>query len=361
VTLDLEAASRTLLGIKEDFDVEAADAHIDLEKGTVVPERAGRRLDLYATAAELERTARAAADRVELAVVDFEPRVLEKELRAIDFGHRLGWFKTPYSQMVKDRHRTFNLALAAKSLDGQVVMPGDVFSFNDVVGERSEARGYRVAHVIAAGQLVDGMGGGTCQIAGTLHAAAFFAGLDIVKREPHSRPSAYIRVGLDATVSYPNIDLQLRNPFPYPVVLGMRVADGWVTGEVRGPERELTITYVRTMLETKAPPTRTIPDETMPRGLEIVEQRGVPGYTVRRWRIFRKGTVQWRNASTDRYPPTPHVVKVGTNPALERPETPPALPEPVGDACNMKIVQGPNDLFEEQTNCGGSPSPEAEE
>ena len=359
VVLDLEACARTLLALKEELDLPASDAFIDITAGRVVPEKVGRRLQVYATAARLEQTARTEASEVDLAVVTVEPRVRSSKLGGIDFGDVLGYFETPYSQMHKDRHRTYNLALAARSLSGRVLMPGEVFSFNEVVGERSEANGYRVAPVIAAGQLVDGMGGGTCQIAGTLHAAAFFAGLEVVEREPHSRPASYIRVGLDATVSYPNIDLEIRNPFSHPVVIGMSVAEGKVRGEIRGPQRELTVTYIRSILESTPPPTQTVEDDTMPRGAKVVEQRGVPGFKVRRLRIIQKGPMQWRESSEDRYPPTAHVVKVGTNAALDPPEEAPAAPpRPFPEPCDMRIVQGPGGLFDEQTACQ---SPEQEQ
>ena len=115
-----------------------------------------------------------------------------------------------------------------------MILPGETFDFNDVVGPRDEANGYKVAPVIAQGELVDGIGGGTCQIAGTLHGAAFFAGLDIVERHPHTRPSFYIKMGLDATVVYPTITLRLRNSFDHPVVLHETVRDGLVRAEVLG-------------------------------------------------------------------------------------------------------------------------------
>lgn len=351
VRMDREIATRTLMALKEEFDTDPSDAHIDISKQEIVRDRVGRRMELYSTMSRLEWSARGEAESVEIAVVEVAPRVRYKSIADVRFDDALGWFETPYSQMRKDRHRTYNLELAAKSLNGQILMPGEVFSFNDVVGERSEARGYRVAHVIAAGELVDGMGGGTCQIAGTLHAAAFFAGLEVVERQPHSRPSSYIRIGLDATVSYPNIDLKLRNPFEFPVVLGMSVAEGKVRGEVLGPERELTVTYIRNILEIREPPTRTIEDDSMPRGVKTVDQRGVPGFKVRRFRIFSKGTIQWRHEGLDRYPPTPHVVRVGTNPALAPPEEPREPPSPFPDPCNMRIIQGPDGLFDEQTAC----------
>lgn len=352
--VDADAAFRALLGLKEDFDVQPADAHIDLDARRVVPERVGRRLDVTGTIRRLERASRAMAEEVDLEVVTVVPAARAAELKQVEFGHVIGWFETPYSRQAKVRDRTYNLALAARSLHGHVLMPGDLFSFNDVVGERSEARGYRVATVIASGELVDGMGGGTCQIAGTLHAAAFFAGLEIVDRSPHSRPSAYIRVGLDATVSYPNIDLKLRNPFPFPVVLGMTVRDGKVRGEVLGPERELTVTYIRTILETSDPPSRTIEDDTLPRGVKVVTQRGVPGFKIRRFRIFQKGSSMWREESVDRYPPVVRIVRVGTNQALDPDAEGVPQEDPHGVfpmPCNMRIAEGPGDLFEEQTAC----------
>lgn len=348
---DFEAASRMLLRIKEELDRPVAEAYIDIAAKRVVPEKVGRRLNIYATAAKLERTARSEADEVKLVVVPVEPKTRAADLRDIDFDEVLGFFETRYNRAHKHRHRTYNLKLAAQSLQGQILMPGEEFSFNDVVGERSEANGYRVAPIIAAGQLVDGMGGGTCQVAGTLHAAAFFAGLEIIEREPHSRPSSYIRIGLDATVSYPNIDLKLRNPFTFPVVIGMSVEEGRVRAELLGPKRELTVTYLRTILETKEPPNRTIEDDSMPRGVKVTEQRGVPGFKIRRWRVIQKGTQMWREGSVDYYPPTPHIVKVGTNPALDPPEEPAEEPRPFPDPCPMRIVQGPGGLFDEQTAC----------
>ena len=92
-------------------------------------------------------------------------------------------------------------------------------SFNAIVGDRSEENGFQKSWEIFKGEMVEGVGGGTCQVASTFHAAAFFGGLDVLERLPHSRPSAYIPMGLDSTVVYPIVDLKLRNPHPFPVVV----------------------------------------------------------------------------------------------------------------------------------------------
>src|SRR5690606_38614959 len=107
------------------------------------------------------------------------------------------------------------------------------------------ANGYRVAPVIAQGELVDGIGGGTCQTSGTLHAAAFFAGLTIVERVPHSRPSTYILLGLDAAVAYPAINFKLRYDFDFPIVLHETVKNGIVRAEILGPKRRRTVSFFR--------------------------------------------------------------------------------------------------------------------
>src|SRR5205814_8142873 len=135
------------------------------------------------------------------------PAAVTKQTLGIDdisvvMGHHLTRFP------VTDRDRNFNLKLAASKLNGIVLQPGVEWSFNAQVGERSEKEGYKIAHVITAGEMVDGLAGGTCQISTTLFGAAFFAGLDIVKTINHSRPSAYTPLGLAATVVRPHVDLK---------------------------------------------------------------------------------------------------------------------------------------------------------
>jgi hypothetical protein len=105
-------------------------------------------------------------------------------------------------------------------LNGVVVGPGEVLSFNRSVGPRSAERGFSEAPVIVADELERGLGGGVCQVASTLFGAAMLGGFEIVKRRSHSRPSGYAPLGLDAVVIYDeNVDLQLRNPYESPVIV----------------------------------------------------------------------------------------------------------------------------------------------
>ena len=234
------------------------------------------------------------------------------ELADASFEAVLGEFDTPYDRSRRAQSRTFNLALAASKLDGTVLMPGEVLDFNVLVGPRDEANGYQVAPVIAQGELVDGIGGGTCQISGTLHAAAFFAGLEILERNPHTRPSSYIKLGLDAAVAYPSLNLRVKNPYDFPIAIRGSVQGGKVRAEVRGPSRARTVTFIRRIVRA-LPYEEVVREEpSLPKGKRRLAQRGVAGFQVRRYRIIRDGAHAVREKTEDIYPATAQIVLVGT-------------------------------------------------
>jgi hypothetical protein len=226
----------------------------------------------------------------------------------------MGWFETKYARDQKHEARSFNLRLAASKFDGYVLMPGETFDFNQVVGPRNEANGYKVAPVIAQGELVDGIGGGTCQVAGTLHAAAFFAGLDLPERRPHTRPSFYIKMGLDAAVAYPTVTLKLSNPYGFPVVLHETVQGGVVRAEILGPRRGHDVMFSRRIDEVVPFAEKELPDPSVPRDVRELKQRGIPGFRITRWRVVRDGSFAVREHHTDYYPPTTQIWLVGKGP-----------------------------------------------
>lgn len=312
--LDADAALDKLLVLKAELDAAATDAYVDLAQKKLVPEKDGHRLDVYGTIARIESAFRQGLATVPAMVETVKPKRRAAELGNVEFSHVLGYFETRYNQGERMRDRTYNLRQAASHLDGAVVLPGEIFDFNDVVGPRDEAHGYRVAPVIAQGELVDGLGGGTCQISGTLHGAAFFAGLDIVERYPHSRPSYYIKLGLDATVVFPTINFRFRNPFNFPIVLHETVSNGIVRAEVLGPERRHTVTYFRRIDEIV--PFEEVERKTpkLPEGMRVLAQRGIPGFKTTSSRVVRDGAHAVRYRWTDAYPPTTQIFNVGSGP-----------------------------------------------
>lgn len=315
LSLERERALKKLLAIKDSADRVPVDARLDLEKKELVKETYGRLLDVDATLHAIERALERGEREARASFEERRPRRVSAELGDVRFDHVLGWFETRYNRAQRYEARTYNLRLAASKLDGHVLLPGEIFDFNEVVGPRDEASGYKVAPVIAEGELVDGIGGGTCQISGTLHGAAFFAGLEIVERYPHTRPSSYIKMGLDATVVYPTITFRVKNPFDHPVVLHQTVKNGVVRAEVLGPPTNRTVTLIRKIDEAVPYEEVERPDASLPEGTRILSQRGIPGFKLHRYRIVRRGSDAVRERWSDVYPPTPQIVRVGSGPA----------------------------------------------
>ncbi len=315
VRIDPQRALDALVSIKETVDRAATDAAIDLDKRELRPDEVGFRLDAYGTLARLDAALRRGASQVAVQGERVEPRIKASMLGNVKFDAVLGWFETSYSTAAKYKARTYNLRLAASKLDGTVLMPGETFDFNEVVGPRDEANGYQIAPVIAQGELVDGIGGGTCQISGTLHGAAFFAGMDIEERAPHTRPSSYIKLGLDAAVAYPTINFKLKNNFDFPVVLHQTVKNGVVRAEILGPERKRTVTFFRRIDEVVPFEVEEREDDDLPEGERVLSQRGVPGFKATVYRIVREGSYAIRTKRFNIYPPTTQIVRVGTGPS----------------------------------------------
>jgi vancomycin resistance protein YoaR len=345
ITIDTKRALSTLLTAKDDLDRAPSDAHVDLVHRRVVPEEEGRRVDVYATAALLDAALVKGDPAVEAVVDKVAPARTAAQIGDVQIDDVLGYFETKYNQDRKHADRSFNLRLAASKLDGHVVMPGETFDFNEVVGARSEANGYKPATVIAQGELVDGIGGGTCQIAGTLHGAAYFAGLPIVERRPHTRPSFYIKMGMDATVVYPTITLQIKNDFPHPIVLHETVEGGVVRAEILGPRRTRDVVFTRKIEEVVPFGESEKQDAELPKGTRILAQRGIPGFKIRRERTIRDGEKVTREHNSDVYPPTQQIWRVGTGAddpkkAAEAEALADEHPEYIADE-QLTIAQGP--------------------
>jgi vancomycin resistance protein YoaR len=321
LTLDRERAAKALEEIAAAYHQAPMNARMDLEARTIHKDQGGRGIDVYGTMGRLEEAARSAAPEVELATISFPADVTVADLGIDDISHVLASFETEYK--TSDFSRNFNLKLAASKLNGHVLQPGQDFSFNDVVGARTEKEGYKIAHVITSGEMVDGLAGGTCQISTTLHGAAFFAGLGINKAIPHSRPSTYVTMGMDATVVYPSVDLQLKNEYDFPVVIHYQVTRGKSVVEILGRERPYDkVVYEREIQEELEFDTVTREDDTMPVGSMMVEQYGFFGYKVAKIRKYMKdGKMVKRDRWNVRYAPVTEYVRTGINPD-------PNLPKP---------------------------------
>jgi vancomycin resistance protein YoaR len=313
VKLDRDKAIKALLGLKAKYDKSPIDAYLDLEAREIHADTAGVGIDVWGSLPRILTAARSGATSVELASVQVPASVTKATIGIDDISHVMGHYVTKFA--AGDRDRNFNLKLAASKINGTVLQPHVEWSFNGQVGERSEKEGYKIAHVITAGEMVDGLAGGTCQISTTLFGASFFAGIDIVKTLNHSRPSAYTPLGFDATVVWPETDLVLRNPYDFPVAIHYRVANGEAVVEILGKERPWTkIEFARQVLEETPYPTEERLDDEMPEGQTMLDQAGFNGYKVKRFRRFYKGKkMVHEDKWTLNYKPVTEYVRRGTS------------------------------------------------
>ena len=227
------------------------------------------------------------------------------------FGEVLYTYETKYNPGPAGEGRAQNIEIAARALDRAELLPGDTLSFNQLVGERSFERGFRGAPELANKRVVDGIGGGVCQVAATLHAAAFLAGLDIPVYQPHSRPVGYITLGLDTMVSWPDRDLQIRNPYPFPVRIEAQASDGKLRVTLYGADRAHAVEW-DTQIVSRIPAGEVEErDAALPAAERKVVQQPIDGLVVQRRRVIYLPTGPLSVTSTLRYPPNPRIIAVG--------------------------------------------------
>ena len=147
------------------------------------------------------------------------------------FPDQLSTFSTQY---VNNANRTTNLILASNKINGTVLMPGETFSYNAVVGERTIEAGYKNAAIYENGQVVDGLGGGICQVSTTLYNTVLFSNLEIVERTNHMFLTTYVGGGRDATVAYGSLDFKFKNNRTYPIKIVSSVQGGYCTVQIYG-------------------------------------------------------------------------------------------------------------------------------
>lgn len=158
--------------------------------------------------------------KVEVPLLMIYPRV-DSELLGHIRSKRIGRYITSFN--TGNKKRTNNIKLATKAINNQVIFPGETFSFNQVVGKRTEGKGYLKAPVIIRGEFSEDIGGGICQVSSTLFNAVDNAGLQIVQRFSHSREVPYIPPGRDATVSWYGPDFVFKNKYNQPILIQARI------------------------------------------------------------------------------------------------------------------------------------------
>ena len=230
------------------------------------------------------------------------------------FPDELSEYTTIYDS--SNKNRSNNLAISAEKIDGTIIMPGETFSYNQTVGERTIAAGYKEAGAYAGGRVVQDVGGGICQTSSTLYNAALLANLEIVDRSNHQFLTSYVSASRDATVAWGSIDFQFKNTRTYPIKIEASAKNGVCKMAIYGIKEETEYEVViQSVVNSYLPYTTKYEDDpTLEEGKEVVEQSGYTGCTSEAYKILKlNGEVVSKTLlSKDTYDPMTRIIRRGT-------------------------------------------------
>ncbi len=299
---------------REAIDRPPRNAAISLEEGGIVPQEQGRRLDVAAVKPLVLRALHAGGPaNLPLPVTPLYPDVTVADLRQTGIRELWSSFTTAFDPA--DANRTANIRLSARRINGHIVYPGQVFSFNQVVGPRDREHGFREALEIVDGEFVPGIGGGVCQLSSTLYNAVLLANLPVVERTNHSKPLGYVGLGRDATVVFGALDFKFVNDTGAPVVIMAETAKNKLTVGIIGRE-PLAVAVELLSADRQVIPPAVVKkqDPELFLGETKVDKQGKPGYEVTTLRVVSAGGRELKREvlAKDRYQPENTIVKVGT-------------------------------------------------
>ncbi len=311
-TEEVEPDEINLEQIKNEIYKEPQDAYITTNPTTVHTSVNG--VDF---AVSMEEAQKIISEDKDEYVIPLKITIPEKTLEDLGeeaFPNELGTYSTRYDPTNKNRSN--NLEISAEKIDGTIVLPGETFSYNQTVGERTIAEGYKEAGAYSGGRVVQDVGGGICQTSSTLYNAVLLANLEIVDRSNHQFLTSYVPAGRDATVAWGSIDFQFKNTREYPIKIEASVKNGVCTMSIYGikEETEYEVVIQPVVLSYIPYTTKYEDDPTLEEGKEVVEQSGYTGCTSETYRIIKlNGEVVSKTLlSKDTYDPMTRIIRRGT-------------------------------------------------
>lgn len=299
--------------IHDEICKEPQDAYFTKNPFAVYPEVKGISFDVEKAKEMLKED----KDEYVIKLTITNPKVTLDKIGPEAFPDKLATFSTRYD--VSDKDRTTNLELACDKINGTVVLSGDTFSYNKVVGARTAGAGYKNAKIYEAGKVVDGIGGGICQISSTLYNAVLNANLEIVERKNHQFVTSYVEPGMDATVVYGLTDFKFKNTRQYPVRVVATAKNGIATVTIYGikEDKEYTFKFDVKRVATIPSTTEYIDDSTLPAGTEKVEQKGTNGLKTETYmtKLLNGKAISTTLVSKDTYNAMTKIIRRGTAPA----------------------------------------------
>ena len=351
VPVEMEANDVDLQLLYDTIRIDPVSAVYDPATFSATESSTGVSFDMDAAQAMVNRAARGETIIIPLILV--EPEVTAEDIESMLFRDVLSERTT---NIAGTQNRLTNIIVSSEFVNGTRLNPGDVFSFNQIVGRRTREAGFREAGAFVSGRLVDQVGGGICQTASTIYYCLLRADIEVVERRPHGLTVGYLPLGHDATIVWGNTDLKFRNNTDFPIEVEAIVEGRSLTVRLIGTK--LDDTYITTDFEILRRTPFEIQhreDDEVPQGQTRVFTDGSTGYVVevyknlfdendnliRRWSVGRSTyNVQQRVILV---PPT---LPESTPPEVTTPvETPPVdtLPNDTPPTDTPPVDSPPND------------------
>ena len=288
---------------------EPQDATYTTNPFSIVPHKTGLDFDLE----EAKELLKEAKDEYVIELQIIEPKIHTNEIGEEAFPDLLSSFSTKYD--ASNLSRSNNLMLAMEKINGTVVMPGEVFSYNKTVGKRTVEAGYQNANGFAGGGVVPMLGGGICQISSTLYDAILYANLNVVERHNHMYQATYVEPGKDATVVYGSLDFKFENTRKNPILIKTKCGSGLAEIKIFGIKEEVEYEIEIISEVYQYTPYKVVyqDDTSLAPGVEKVSQYGLQGCKSTTYRIRKLNgqEVSKEVLSTDVYDPLNKIVRRG--------------------------------------------------
>jgi vancomycin resistance protein YoaR len=308
-----------------------ADATVKTAPGegiTVLPHVTGVDFDTDAVTQWLEE---GDTPELSLPLTYTQPKITQEALSIALFRDELSSFKTSFSG--SSQNRSNNIALCSGAVNETVLLPGQSFSFNATVGERTPERGYLEAGAYVGGKLVESVGGGICQVSSTLYNAVLLADLKITDRSNHSMTVGYVRTGLDATVNWGTIDFAFENTREYPIKIRMWTEGTTLFAVIVGTKtNDYTVTIRREILSQTPRETVVTVNPNLAPGTTVTVEAGHDGSSVQTYRVVTDGAgnvISSTPEAKSTYRRVNKQIESGPDPvSAANPSPPPVPPEP---------------------------------
>lgn len=311
-TENVKPDSIDLNEIKNEIYKEPQNAYITENPTTVHADVEG--VDFKITMEEAEKLLSENDDECVIPLKITKPDKTLEDLGKEAFPNKLATYSTRYDP--SNKNRSNNVEISTKKIDGTILMPGETFSYNQTVGERTISEGYKEAGAYAGGKVVQDVGGGICQTSSTLYNVALLANLEIVDRTNHQFLTSYVSAGRDATVTWGGIDFKFKNTRSYPIKIEAKAKNGVCSMTIYGikEDKEYEVT-IQSVIKSYIPyTTKYENDASLEKGEEVVEQAGYTGCTSEAYKILKlNGEVVSKTLlSKDTYDPMTRIIRRGT-------------------------------------------------